>query len=212
MLSKLKRNILAAFPVVGPHADIEAELMLSGKKPLTWLHIPYPDWEIPKNVPITSDNDWREVKEAHGTIELDKAVSKEKLISEDVAITKFPNLNEPPPHTPIVRHYAQIDQSENLSLIASINRSFFNFQEPDEAILEAAIGKDFGDYLGYRRRDILFFNKVINNPYLPRPMAQALIELNSYSQAALREKLLEESGYDVKEWRQNLPCFTPPNP
>jgi len=187
-LSSLKRAILAAFPVVGPHTGIESDLMLSGQKPLTWIYANSSD-KLPETI------------ESRAQKRLDEAVSQGKLIAMDVEQRYSDNLED----VAIFRHYAQPDQKRNLERVAAFNRCAFNGEDCTEA--EAHLNQDLGAYLGYRRRDILLFNYVINSSWLPKRAKMGLIRLNSYCQSARRDQLLLESGQNLKDWYDNVPNY-----
>lgn len=184
----LRRNFLAAFPVVGPHSDIETELMLAGKKPMTWTFV----------APDDATFDDSRMQKAHRDRKLlDKAVAEGKLIAVDVE-HRDPDY---PEHVAIFRHYAQPGQEESLKRVSEFNKQAFNFNDLSEVDLD----KDMGHYLGYKKRDILFFNHVVNSSLLPDFVVNAVIRLNSSCQVARREKLLLEAGYDLRVWHDNLP-------
>lgn len=189
----LKRSFLAAFPVIGPHADIEAELMLAGRKPLTWLNI----------VPDEFKDSSPRAKKMHRDIKLlDKAVAEGKLLSIDV---KLPS----PGDANIIRHYAQPEQEESLKLMSEFNRQIWNCDDTSKLDLDKLadnIGMDknkgFGEYLGYKKRDILFFKYTTS---MPKFISNALINLNASCQQARVEKSLIETGHDLQKWYNNLP-------
>lgn len=166
---------------------IEGDLILAGKKPLGWIVV------AREGAPETIDS--------RAQKRLDGAVSEGKLISIDVK----QYYSDDPEDFCIFRHYGQLDQADNLERVAAFNQCAFNGKDCSEA--EAALdpNKGFGDYLGYRRRDILLFNYVINSEWLPDRVKMGLIRLNSVCQNALRDQLLEDAGYDVDEWYRNLP-------
>lgn len=183
-LLSLKRHFMAAFPVIGPHSDIEPELMLSGKKPLTWMV-------------VMSDNmvskDRRLQKEHEGRKQLDEAVENGTLIASDVTYTdpRFPEYV----HT--LRHYAQPTQTDQLRRVVEFNKCALNRQDLSPVMLD----KDAGHYLGYRKRDIFFFTHIVNQKWLPGKLKDLIIDLNAPFQKAHREKMLIESGYDLQAWR-----------
>ena len=185
--SWLKRQFFATFPVVGPHTHIESDLMLAGKKPLTWVYV--------------ARDDEPETIESRGRKRLDEAVTDGRLLAVDV-VQRY---SDDPENVSVFRHYAQLDQEENLKRVATFNKCAFNQEDCSEAEAALDAGKDFGDYLGYRKRDILFFNYVINSGWLPDRVKMGLIRLNSVCQNHLRDQLLEDAGYDVDEWYKNLP-------
>jgi hypothetical protein len=153
----LKKGLKNAFnavagnlPVIGPHAGIEAELLLAGKKPLGWTSVD------PDNMVF---NDPQMQAEHEGRKKLDEAVRQGKLVSADVVVhtandEKGNRVNLETPW--LFRHYCQPGNEENLQRIVAFNTKAFNFEEPDYALLE---GKDIGEYLGYRSKDINLWYK-----------------------------------------------------
>jgi hypothetical protein len=187
-IKSIKRSFLAAFPVVGPHANIEAELMLAGKKPITWAFVAS-DEVILRGLGAQKKQQGRKL--------LDRAVADGKLIAVDVECP-YP---EHPEYVAIFRHYAQLGQEENLARVSECNRRAFNRL----GLSEVPLGKDMGYYLGYRKRDILFFNYVVNSNLLPMFIKRGIIGLHSPCQRARREELLLEAGYDLQAWRDSFP-------
>lgn len=185
-LINLKRTLLAAFPVVGPHDAIEADLMLAGKKPLTWVDV-YDD--------VSQILD-RRLYHAHiGRLRLDEAVAQGRLLAADVEQVWDD------PHVPplIVRHYAQPAYKNELSLVVEYNKLAFN-TDHDGNIQ----GKDMGEYVGYRKRDIALFGIVgpfLRSTAVPQLAKEWFWNLNDLTQVALREKLLIDIGIDPAEWR-----------
>lgn len=57
-LTNTFNSVVGRLPVIGPHAGIEAELMLAGKKPLTWIMV-YPD-----NAQLSDPDQQKEQKKA----------------------------------------------------------------------------------------------------------------------------------------------------
>ncbi|GEM_PF-207686 len=184
----LKREFLAAFPVIGPHVGIEAELMLAKKKDITWSPVFDGD---------TNFGDDRILKMHLDRKRMDQAVEEGALIAMDVEYMH--------PQTPgerhILRHYAQPECEDILKRVVAC----YKYDRDPENHPESYLEKDIGHYLGYKKRDILFFNNVVNNQAIPRSVASAIVGMNAACQRARREKLLLEAGYDIQEWRDNLP-------
>jgi hypothetical protein len=195
ILKKLKQKFLAAMPVIGPHAHIEAELMLAGKKPLTWV-IAAPDETVYQDPYMQKDHEGRKL--------LDQAVREGKLIAKDV---EFHRPNEPQ-YRFTARHYAQPDQKENLDLVTAFNEKAFNFLDYSDVNLD----KDLGHYVGYKKRDIFFFNHITNSGLLPPSIVNKIIDLNASCQAARRNAYLQEAGYDLQQWYDQFPkTISPPS-
>lgn len=172
---------MAAFPVVGPHADIEAELMLAGGKPLMWMPVAPDD--------AVFDDPYLQ-REHEGRKRLDKAVEDGKLISIDVEHA----LPDNPENIKVTRHYAQPENEEKLERVVAFNKQAFSFNDVSDVHLD----QDIGHYLGYRRRDILFFSHVVSSDFVPASIASALVKLNAPFQQARREQLLLDSGCNLE--------------
>ncbi|WP_421896394.1 hypothetical protein [Marinoscillum sp.] len=185
-LKSLKNKLLAAFPIIGPHADIEAEMMLAGKKPVTWMFV-MPDDGKPRDIRIKLEQEGRK--------KLDQAVKEGKLVSIDVE-QRHP---QAPNGKLIFRHYAQKGNEKSLKRISTFNKEAFNGLEHT-----VQLDKDIGYYLGYRKRDIFFFNHVINSSYVPSQWKVKMINMNSYCQRAFQETQLEKAGYNLKEWDEYI--------
>jgi hypothetical protein len=184
-LKSLKQAFLAACPVIGPHAGIEVDLMLAGKKPLTWI-------------PVFSDQanfaDWRVMKMHEDRLRLDAAVEQGLLIAKDV--TAF--AGDPEKAFP-VRHYALPSEKRRLEMLVAFNQCAMN----DQDVSQADLKEDVGRYLGYRRRDVLFFNHIVNSPFIPGPIKTWIIDANAPCQRARRDQLLREAGVDVEAWHEH---------
>jgi hypothetical protein len=190
-LKRLKRDFLAAFPVIGPHTWIEGEMMVSGKKPLTWMPVNPDDAQLP-------DRKWQKWHQDRKLC--DHAVAEGKLIAKDIEITRDS-------HSLTFRHYARPGQEEALERVAKFNQKAFNLQDTSEV----DIGQDMGRLLGYRRRDVLFYNHILHSGFLTDSMQNWLIRFNAPVQQAYQEKLLEEAGYDLAAWKKSLPSANPHN-
>ena len=169
-----KVGVLSQFPVIGPHGtpQSEAELLLSGKKPLGWIPV------VPDVVePFYPENRRLLAMEA----KLDEAVKEGRLKAVDVSITYDRPGNTP--FTSITRHYAQPGNEKDLETIAAYNQKIWNKEKPD-----VEPDKSFGDYLGYRKRDQMLFD---NQGKLPRTLVQAIYEFSrNYAQPAFLEQQL----------------------
>tara|TARA_R110002124_G_scaffold73157_11_gene196239 strand:- start:1580 stop:2236 length:657 start_codon:yes stop_codon:yes gene_type:complete len=174
-IQSIKSRFLASFPVIGPHADIEADLMLAGKKPITWVFVAPDEARF---------DDPRMQRQHEGRKRLDKAVEEGRLIAIDVE----QRYDEHPEYVGVYRHYAQPENEEKLKQVVAFNKQAFNGRDVSQVELD----KDMGHYLGYRRRDIFFFNNVINAPLLPEGLRDVIIRFNAPCQQALGEKLLAE--------------------
>lgn len=184
-LKSLKEKFLSALPVIGPHADIEADLMLAGKKPLMWTFVAPDEMHF---------DDPRMQKQHEDRKRLDQAVKEGKLIALDITRDNAGH----PDSINVFRHYAQPEEEDKLKRIVAFNEKTFNFQDYSEVNLD----KDIGHYLGYRRRDILFFNNTIGSPYLPEAAKRWIVGLNESAQRAYRTRLLEECGHNSDEGTQ----------
>lgn len=143
-LKNLFNSLAGQLPVIGPHANIEARLLLAGKKPLGWVLVE-PDELVFDNPSAQAEHEARKG--------LDEAVRAGKIIAEDVLVYRLSDANgvvrersEPLNF----RHYCQPGHEKDLEAVVAYNRKAFNHEEPDGSLLK----KDFGEYLGYRKRDI----------------------------------------------------------
>lgn len=167
--------VAAQMPVIGPHAGIEAALLLSGHKRLGWIHA-FTDPEIIDRISGEARREYDIQKE------LDDAVSAGKLKSVDVLQKMRGDYSEI-----TIRHYCQPQFEEEMRFIARINEKLFNRQQPDEDLK-----KSFGAYLGYRKRDQLLW-KIL--PDLPKPLQNAIYKLNaSVTQPAYQQHMLNKTG------------------
>jgi hypothetical protein len=174
LLGKLKRDFLAALPVIGPHADIEAELLLAGIKPVGWLWI-YPDDETFKN--------WRMRKEQRDRKILDRAVAEGKLKSIDTVRDNIP----------VRRFYCQPGREEDMQWVKAI-------EDGDENAARDC-KKEWNELYGYRKRDVLFYNYYFR---FPEQLGSLMRQMNANAQMYHREKLLEECGIDPAQWVEQL--------
>ena len=195
-LDPLKRAFLSVFPVIGPHADIEAELLLAGKKPVASFVVDDFDDEQLSNL------SQRSLKKHLDRLRLDDAVEFGKLISKDVKV----NAPRPDLQDQILRYYALPHEKDNLEKITRSHESILSGQE------DGAPNADFGKIYGYRKRDTLLFNLIITNRHIPQATKMAIISMNANCQIALREQLLLDAGHDPEEWYESLPQNPSPAP
>jgi hypothetical protein len=178
-------SLLAQFPVIGPHgnAETEAELLLSGKKPMGWIAV------VPDNVdPFAPEIRRMIAMEA----KLDEAVREGRLKAVDVVVKQTPpGGGAPLEYT--TRHYAQPGFEKDMETVAAYNRKLWNGEKP-----EMPLDKRFGDYLGYRKRDQALFEGLQKyRPYLPRSLVDMIYGLNRhYIQPAYLEQQL---GHPVEK-------------
>ena len=158
---------------IGNIADYQC--VIARKKPLTWVFV------VPDEAKF---DDPRMQRQHEGRKRLDKAVEEGRLIAIDVE----QRYDEHPEYVGVYRHYAQPENEEKLKQVVAFNKQAFNGRDVSQVDLD----KDIGHYLGYRRRDIFFFNNVINTPLLPEGLRDAIIRFNAPCQQALGEKLLAE--------------------
>jgi hypothetical protein len=112
VFSKLRQAFYAALPVVGPHAGIEAQLLLGGVKPIGWLSS-YSEDYVPKTEV--------ERKEYEAYKKLDEAVAQGRLKRVDVVCHGKDDLCPS-----IVPHYYQPDKEQEALQIIEFNRRAFN--------------------------------------------------------------------------------------
>lgn len=133
----LVQKFMAQFPVIGPHAGIECELMLAGIKPVTWMPV------------LTANSAYRYTRglleEQRRRILLDRAVEEGKLISRDIYYRDSKDVEN------IERFYAQPDREDLMNILADDHEKFLNGQMSEEVL-------DYGSLLGYRKRDCFYFN------------------------------------------------------
>jgi len=164
-ISKLKQQFLAAFPVIGPHSNIEAELMLAGTKPIAQYGL----FDLPPNAPVQFK------KEVHDRLRLDRAVADGLLVSTDRTF----EFEEGYPVT--FRFFAQPENEQEM------------IEYADGYETAETHTKDYGRYLGYRRRDIALFRL---NCSLPDIISRKLIDLNAPFQRAHLRQQLESAGIE----------------
>lgn len=175
---KAKVSLLAQFPVIGPHGgDVnEAELLLSGKKPLGWIPV------VPESAdPFFPENQKRIAMEK----QLAEAVKEGRLKSIEVVTRRTsPNGFVWEDKT---RHYAQPGLEQDLKTMAAYNEKIWNGQQPD-----VMPEKSFGDYLGYRKRDQMLFDAIQKyRPYIPQSVVRGIYSFNEYvTQPAYLESIL----------------------
>ncbi len=180
-LKNVFNSVAGSFPVIGPHDGIEAELMLAGKKPLTWSPvIPAEAYEglTPKMLEGTLAGDF---------MKLEEGVRQGKLKSMDVVVHRYRDFatgeikNNLKPE--IYRHYCQPGKEEDMKRMAAFNQKLFNFEEPDYSLLQ----KDIGTYLGYRDKDVQLWSRGLRQPLR---QASRFIQDHVHSEVR-REKMLE---------------------
>lgn len=186
------QNALSRLPVIGPHADIEAELLLGGVKPLGLLNV----WSL-NEIPA-GHLPW--IKEYLDVRKLDKAVDEGRLISYDVQIKSSTGDTGR-----IIRHYAQPDQKENIERLVAYHTKLWDEsgEEPDESILG---DKSFGQYLGYRRQDEIFFD-LLQKANLPEKIDQFLRhDITSKWRNLYQDSLLRQAGIENPRqyWRETI--------
>lgn len=175
-ISKIKRDFLASLPVIGPHVSIEAELMLAGTKPITM----YPIFECD-----TQTDNLSLLKEAQDLKKLNEAAANGQLRTLDTKSIKPPNPDAP---SFKLRYFCQPEEEETMQMMVRAENTR-DFSE---------LKKDFGRYLGYRKRDVAFFHakRALANsfPSLTEQIHVTLNNINAPCQVALGRKLLEEAG------------------
>jgi len=188
-LSKLKRHFLATLPVLGPHNFIEAELLLSGQKPVGRFEVDeeiladfgkkhvvipkcYPQEGVKKNIYSYIDG-------IIVTRKLDKAVAEGKLISQ-----KFDDDERGTWY-----YYGQLDQEDTMKALIALDKA----DEPGACLTHST---ERGALLGYRKRDCLFFRI---NLKIPENICDAIEKLTDAAKEAHQYLLLEKAGVEDPE-------------
>lgn len=220
-IQSLKRSFLATLPVIGPQHNIEAELLLAGIKPIGYFDVcpenieqtpvyfleKYRRGELNEINNLSEDEQRRwehktlsRIKEIRDVKKLDSAVKNGQLISRDMRVP-FP---QHPSGETITRFYAQPDQKGNEfeQFIDMLTAGWLG--EESSASDATEMDKDSGYYLGYRRRDIIYFSKIVQSGYLPDFATDYIYSVNQKPQEALRDTLLIRAGYDPDTWKQNF--------
>ncbi len=166
MLSRLKEHFYAAMPVIGPHAGIDAELMLAGKKPICIL----PVFEYNPN------EEFIYKKRNYDRLRLDKAVEEGQLVSTDRFIQGGDQRNDF-----TMRFYAQPHKEQEMKEFAD---NYLNFEK---------LKKDHGRYLGYRRRDVMLWYAPSS---LPSRIINPIYALSRQFKTAHRNTLLRNAGIE----------------
>ncbi len=179
-LKNIFNSVVGGLPVIDPHGGLEADLMLAGKKPLTY----FPAWPDNRPPPPHSNQYAFGIYEA--TRKLDEAVRQGKLKSVDVSVTREGE-------THIARHYCQPDKEKEMMFLAAYNNKVFNDKKPD-----LTLQKDVGAYLGYRKRDIWLWRHFKYDPSKLSSKLFSFVEKN-IARPAHHEKLLHSIEKEQKK-------------
>ena len=202
--SRFAKAVLAQLPVIGPHADIEAELLLAGIKPIGWVSV-YRDDYYPQERDFdfaSLDADKKKklsegLKKTRHEIDmrrkLDEEVTKGNLKSVDV---HYPG-RDPNDKGSISRVYCQPEHEQEMRMVAAVSQKFANREpltpEEDKNLAK----KDMGEYLGYRKRDTMLFRLVNDrsiSKFVPDVVLDAIYAVNeAVVQPALRDILLDKA-------------------
>ena len=188
LVSRLRRSFAHALPVNGPHANIECELLLAGKKPVGWFDI-YSPQQIEDN-----KRSEKKIKELHDQERLDQAVKDGKLKSAD----GYAHETEK-----IVRYYCQPEHENTMHALMMTQEKMYLLmqgEQPRELSLCEQISLAskgiyrYGTGLGYRKRDVMdwYLHKIF--PDLPKISEK-------YGQA-YRNHLLEECGINPQKFHE----------
>lgn len=161
-LRDITNKFFATFPVIGCHMGIEAELLLSGKKPMGWMNAEKNLTALPPDFDQLNPDDQKQLKDQ---LALDQAVREGKLIARDVIV-----YHTNPAGESISRHYAQLWNKENLDRTVACHQKAFNRQP-----LKKHEDVDDGKMLGYRGRDRWLWKTM---GHVPKPVARAVIFVN----------------------------------
>lgn len=156
VLRNIFNSVVGQLPVIGPTDNhLEAELMLAGKKPLSWIVVPDPHADLSGYQPWARADYERRMEYIR---RLDQAVAEGRLKSVDVIADRGRrdpyDLNSEIIETPpmIFRHYCQPGNEDMMLRMAAYNQKMFNFEEPG-----FELDHDEGVELGYRKRDIWYW-------------------------------------------------------
>ncbi len=208
----LKTIFLAQIPIIGPHSDIEGELLLLGKKPLGWISINLTNDPRLIAERLTSIK-WQQItKERDIQRQLDKAVSQGRLYSIDVVqrdyqvgsvlensvregwfqptdFIKYDGSGKPYIEN-VFRHYCQPRLEDDLKLLAAYNQAYFNRLNPSEQNLPA-LKRTFGKYLGYRKRDRILWTLLDRSKAtIFEPAVKAILKMGPIAKPAYQERML----------------------
>ena len=183
------KKVASQLPVIGPHAGIEGELMLAGKKPMTWM-------SVDDRTDVGNDEFKHEQKMRRL---LDKQVEAGKLVSVDVI---YQLKGASPDWKCTTRHYAKREHKETMETIAGFNDCLWNNKQPDEILIKKLNQlhedkKDIGIVLGYRKRDVMWWQVVQGmwNDW-PKETIQSIYTFNEkFAQPAYQEKVLKGTGF-----------------
>ncbi len=204
--SKFARAILSQLPVVAPHADIEAELLLSGQKPIGFVSL-YPDDYRPVESDFglldeeatkkLRDNLNRVYYEIEMHARLDEQVAKGNLKSVDV-------LYKNPDGSPLVnRFYCQPEREDEMKFIAMIHQKKADHEPLTKSEHDHFAKKDMGLHLGYRKRDVMLFSLTQGGPmsrFIPDAAIIALRNIGGrFGHPALQETLIEKAREKCQE-------------
>jgi uncharacterized protein YuzE len=191
--NKLTRNFLAAFPVLGPHESIECELMLAGTKPVAWLEV-LPDYLTFQNSKAQKRHNDRKI--------LDRTVAEGRLLTTDI---QYINAEDPDRTVITIRFYCQLRKENDMKKAVAIEleaiRKICGLE-----IMNDERESDNGHYFGYRKRDIIFYDKLFrwNLPEL-------VFKLNKIFRHAYQDKILEESGTRFNAYNTFPPLDSEPS-
>lgn len=174
-ISKLKRDFLAALPVVAPYESIRYEMMLHKVKPVCYFCIT-PEREVSQDVV--------DVKDRRDCVALDGLVAKGQLIKRDVVLSD----------KLIYRYYAQNEYAKELDFAVAVSEGRITFEDRSPF-------SRMGNIFGYRKRDIFFFHLFVE---MPKTIKDAIWRFNPLAKNALRDKMLENMGYDVAAWQRDF--------
>lgn len=158
---------MATMPSIGGHYGIERQLLMAGKKPVGWLFL-YSDEQIAKEPESRKLDSDRAI--------LDQAVRSGQLKSMDIT-----NI-----YGSKIRLYCQPGFEEHMKAAAC-----------DEMGLERTEGlpkESLGHLLGYRYRDVIFY-ELYN--HLPRSLKPRILNMNEPFKQAFQERTLDSLGLDT---------------
>lgn len=166
-LSKLKRDFTACLPVIAPHADIEAELLLAGIKPIGFFVEIKPEHA----------SDPQQAKRAIDIAKLDDSVLLGHLKKTSIK-------NH---HGMIIHYYCQPESEDRMHILAA---EMLRTNDPQEK--DKTLRVDLGAELGYRLRDRLLW-KAIHSSNLVNWFNER-VHSNLDAKDAYQSKMLEKAG------------------